>query len=122
VVRKHGVTAFLRAFKNEHLVFFDAETDWLITLDEVGRIVDVNPAFEEKLARSKAQVIYHEIIQFVSEDDLARFIHAFDKSRPSEPIHFLKRDQGDVTVTMVNFVFQKNEDDKLFGYLILRPA
>ncbi len=119
---KHSVTAFLQAFKEEHLIFFDAETDFLITVDEVGRIIDVNPAFEEKLERTRAQILYHEVIQFVSEDDLARFIHAFDKSRSPEPFHFLKRNAGEVTVTMVNFVFLKNEKGKLFGYLILRPT
>ena len=118
---KHGVTEFLRAFKDEHLIFFDAETDFLITVDEIGRVVDVNPAVVEKLERSREQFLYHEIVQFISENDLARFIHAFDKLREREQIRFLKFGKGEIIVTMINFVFKQNEEGKLCGYLIFRP-
>lgn len=119
---KHGVTEFLRAFKDQHLIFVEAETDFLITVDEVGRVVYVNPAVEERLERRRAQFLHHEIAQFINENDLARFIHSFDKSRDPEPIRFLKWGNGEVAATMINFIFQQNEENKLFGYLLFRPV
>lgn len=117
---KRGVTEFLKAFGDDHVVFFRAETDLLIALDEQGNIARVNPAFEKALEREESNVLHHEVIQFVHEDDLAKFIRSFDQSHAPDPIRLLKRNNGEIVARLIAFRFRRT-DDGLRGYLILRP-
>ncbi len=83
---KHGVTEFLEVFESDKSIFFDLETDLLLTLDDGGNIIDVNPAFEKILGYTERDVIGQSLIILISMKDLDA----------TKQFHFLKRGGGEV--------------------------
>jgi PAS domain S-box-containing protein len=120
-VAKHGVTDFLRVFEDVGTTFFDLERDLLVTLDEVGNINRVNPAFEIALGQDEASVLGHELIRYVEPNDLAKFIRSFDTMQKPERVRLLKRECGEVIVRLIAYKFRRS-DEGLRGYLVLRIA
>ncbi len=118
---KRGVTDFLRAFEDAGTIFFDAETDLLVVLDECGNVSRVNPAFEKVLGYEESQILHQEIIRFIYLDDLASFIRSFDTALKPAAVRMLKRERGEVRVKLIAYRF-KRTDAGLRGYLVLRPS
>jgi PAS domain S-box-containing protein len=111
----------LQAFQDVGTIFFDAETDLLVVLDECGNISRVNPAFEQRLGRTEASVLHLELIRLIHTDDLAAFIRSFDTTLKPARVRLLKRDSGEIVVKLIAYRFKKT-DEGLRGYLILRPG
>lgn len=108
---KHGVTEFLQVFQSDTQVFFDAETDILIALDDHGSIVKVNPAFEKCLGYNEASVMGTPIINLMLTDDL--------KTTTNMP-RLLHRGSGLVDVNLIDYRYKQTGDGKRW-YIILRP-
>jgi PAS domain S-box-containing protein len=111
-VSKHGVTEFLQIFQGDSQVFFDAETDLLIVLDDHGCIVKVNPAFEQRIGYAESRVLGVPIINLMLADDL--------KSTSNMP-RLLHYGGGLVSVSLIDYRYKVTDEGKRW-YLILRQV
>jgi PAS domain-containing protein len=109
VSKRRGVTDFLSIFQDDRSIFFDAETDILIVLNDAGAIERVNPAFERLLNRPEASVLNLLLTHFMRIDNQA-----------TDPIRFLKWGGGEIGVQLIAYRFARTEQGKRW-YLILRP-
>lgn len=114
--RRHGVTEFLSVFQDVGSTFYDLETDLLIVLDTSGGIDRVNMAFERVLGYHEASIRGHALIEFVSVDDMAKFIRSFSEEFP-QPFKMLHSWTGVVMMRLVKCRFRAGR-----GYVILREV
>src|SRR5512139_930436 len=95
-------------------MFFDLETDLLVTLDENGNISRVNLAFQQVLGYYEADVFGVGFIRLVDVDDWAKFIRAFNTPE-SQPFRLLHNVSGEISVRLIAARFRNGK-----GYLVLR--
>ena len=117
-----GVTQYLKVFSSIVSTFFDLEVDLLIVLDEHGDILRVNPAFIKTLRRREAEVLHQGIARYVAEEDLAKFLHAFEEEDQHTPFRLLRGKQGFIQVVLVKGFFTTLPHEGQRGFLILRPV
>lgn len=86
-------------------MFFDLETDLLVTLDEGGNILRVNPAFEKVLGYREAEVIDKSLILILS-------LPILDWKTPQ--IRFLKRGGGEVVCKIVAWKYKNKQHYAIF--------
>ena len=116
---KHGVTEFLQWVDDVSRQFVELETDFLIVLDRDGKIIDVNPAFEELMNCCKTDVIGTPMSRIVLMNDWAIFFRSFtDTHYPT--FRLLRRGSGYVRVKNIKFA-PRGEQYGGEGLLILRP-
>lgn len=111
MAKRRGVTEFLQVFQSDSQIFFDAETDLLICLDDHGAILRVNPAFETCLGYTESSVLGKPITALMFADDM--------HSTTNMP-RLLHYGGGLVTVTMIDYRYKVTDEGKRW-YLILRP-
>jgi PAS domain S-box-containing protein len=104
-VVKHGVTEFLEVFESDKSIFFDIETDLLVTLDEGGNILRVNPAFTRILGFSETDVMNQSLILFLS-------IPSLHLDTPQ--ITFLKKGGGEVNCRIVAWKYKHHQHYAIF--------
>ncbi len=102
---KHGVTEFLEVFESDRSVFYDIETDLLVTLNEGGDIIGVNPAFERVLGYREADVIDKSLILILSMPIA---------SWNTPQIRFLKRGGGEVICQIVAWRYKWHQHYAIF--------
>jgi PAS domain S-box-containing protein len=116
-VAKRGVTEFLQVFQDVGATFFDLETDVLVVLDDRGNIERTNPAFARVLGYTEHDVFGCGLVQFVTVDDLAKFIKAFNWVPRPESFRMLHRGGGVINMKLVAARFRNRK-----GYLVLRQV
>lgn len=113
MVKRRGVTDFLSVFQSDSQIFFDAETDLLICLDDHGCFLRVNPAFEKCLGYTESSMLGKPITAIMNPDDM--------HSTTNMP-RLLHRGSGLVTVTLIDYRYKVMTDGSKRWYLILRPT
>lgn len=119
---KRGVTQFLRWSESSARKFYEMTPDIEITLDALGNIIEVNPAFEKQLNRAAHEVFGTPIVNLVHEMDMAKFLRGCSLVEGRPPFRLLKKFSGCIMVDLINIQFARilSESERR-GYLILRP-
>ena len=102
---RRGVTEFLEVFDSDKSIFFDIETDLLITLDDGGNIVRVNPAFERMLGYRECEVIDKSLILILDLQTMRQGEQKFN---------FLKRGGGEVACRIVAWKYKNRQHYAIF--------
>jgi PAS domain S-box-containing protein len=107
LVRGKDITQRQRAWQElvkleeKYRVLAETSADGVITIDPLGRLTYVNPAFEKMLDRRKSQILATLLRDYLSEDSVYFFQQIFIDSRKKnekmENVELeLKRNNGDV--------------------------
>lgn len=102
---KHGVTEFLQVFESDKSIFFDIETDLMITLDGGGNVRRVNPAFERVLGYTERDVMGISLVTIISMRDIEIYAPLFV---------FLKKGGGLVTCQVVAWRTRNSQHYAIF--------
>lgn len=103
--QRRGVTDFLSVFESDKSIFFDIETDLLITLDDGGNINAINPAFERVLGYKRNDVIGRSLILYISMQSL-------NASPPR--LCFLVRGGGEIVFSIAAWKYRNHQHYIIF--------